>query len=215
MQVVEHFVSINGEGMCAGELAVFIRFRGCNLHCSYCDTQWANHVDTPFTEMSVEEIGALVQETGIHNVTLTGGEPLLQESIRELVNILLCQGNRVEIETNGSISLAGWQNRPVFTMDYKLPSSGMEQAMCRDNFFLLEEQDTVKFVSGSRQDLERAKEIIEQYDLCRRCHVLVSPVFGRIDPADMVEWLKDNRLNHVRLQLQLHKCIWEPNRRGV
>ena len=216
--VVEKFVSINGEGAHAGELAAFIRFRGCNLNCSYCDTRWANSNDAPAEYETAEELSAWVTETGVNNVTLTGGEPLLQIECSELIELLMEQGCRVEIETNGSISLdklAASSHRPVFTMDYKLPSSGMEEFMCKDNFRLLGCHDTVKFVSGSTKDLERASEIINEYGLSERCHVYISPVFGEIKPSDIVDFMEERRMNNVRLQLQLHKFIWEPTRRGV
>lgn len=216
--VVEKFVSINGEGAHAGELAAFIRFRGCNLSCSYCDTSWANCEDTPAEYESAEELAAWVAETKVNNVTLTGGEPLLHKNCEELIALLMKQGCRVEIETNGSVSidkLVFSAYRPVFTMDYKLPSSGMEEFMCKENFRLLCKHDTVKFVSGSMEDLERAAEIIEEYKLDDRCHVFISPVFGEIEPADIVRFMEERNMNKVRLQLQLHKFIWEPTRRGV
>ena len=218
LSVVEKFVSINGEGAHAGELAAFIRFKGCNLGCSYCDTKWANQSAAISACCNPDELAGWVERRGVKNVTLTGGEPLLQEDISELVDLLLAQGRRVEIETNGSIPLdrfAKRELRPVFTMDYKLPSSGMEIAMRRDNFKLLNKHDTVKFVAGSTADLHRALEIIEQYRLCERCHVYLSPVFGKLNPAEIVNFMLDNEMNGVRLQLQLHKFIWSPERRGV
>ena len=217
-EVVENFVSINGESTRAGELAVFVRFKGCNLHCSYCDTRWANEPDVEFQSMSADEICELVKNTGVKNVTLTGGEPLLQKEIEVLIDRLITQGNRVEIETNGSVSLekfALMKNRPVFTMDYKLPSSNMEKFMCMENFSFLNEHDTVKFVSGSTADLEKAVEIIEKYSLSEKCHVYISPVFDKIEPSEIVDFMIKKNWNGVRLQLQLHKFIWEPNRRGV
>ena len=217
-EVVESFVSINGESTRAGELAVFVRFKGCNLHCSYCDTRWANESDAAFKSMSADEICELVKNTGVKNVTLTGGEPLLQDKMEVLIESLIAQGNRVEIETNGSISLekfADLKNRPVFTMDYKLPSSNMETYMNTDNFSLLEKSDTVKFVSGSIADLERAVEIIEKYSLLEKCHVYISPVFDKIEPSEIVDFMIKRSLNGIRLQLQMHKFIWEPDRRGV
>ena len=217
-QVVEQFVSINGEGVCAGELAAFIRFKGCNLSCSYCDTRWANLKDAFCAAVSTDDLFAWAKKTGVRNITLTGGEPLLQENIGELISQLGKNGFRVEIETNGSVSienLAKSEYRPVFTMDYKLPESGMEQAMDCGNFEYLIYDDTVKFVVGSRNDLLRALEVMEQYQLRERCHVYLSPVFGKIDPADMVKFMKKNQLNGVRLQLQLHKFIWNPEKRGV
>ena len=217
-EVVESFVSINGESTCAGELAVFVRFKGCNLHCSYCDTKWANEFNVEYKSMSAEEICELVKNTGVKNVTLTGGEPLLQEGIENLIEKLISQGNRVEIETNGSVFLekfALMKNRPVFTMDYKLPSSKMERFMQRDNFSLLIPSDTVKFVAGSEEDLEAALEVIEQYDLTEKCHVYFSAVFGKLESSEIVRFMLQHKLNNVRLQLQIHKIIWEPSRRGV
>ena len=154
----------------------------------------------------------------MQNVTLTGGEPLLQPGIGELITALGALGYRVEIETNGSVSLqpfAGLSFRPCFTMDYKLPGSGMEAAMRPENFALLRNQDAVKFVVGSHADLERALEVIRQYALPAKCTVFFSPVFGSIEPAEIVEFLKQHTLNQIRLQLQLHKLIWDPQKRGV
>lgn len=218
-KVVEKFVSINGEGKRAGQLAVFVRFKGCNLSCSYCDTKWANEKNTPYTPMSAQDIYNYIKETGVKNCTLTGGEPLLQDNIKELL-VLLAGDNslRTEIETNGSIDLrpfAEIKNRPSFTMDYKQPSSNMENKMCLSNFDLLTEKDTVKFVSGCREDLEKAKEIIEKYKLTERCSVYLSPVFGCIEPSEIVAFLVENKMNDVNIQLQLHKFIWDKDARGV
>lgn len=217
-EVVEQFLSINGEGAHAGELAAFIRFKGCNLCCSYCDTKWANQPDAACTLKSDAELCAWVRGTGAKNVTLTGGEPLLQGGVESLIELLIEQGNRVEIETNGSVALESFarlKNRPVFTMDYKLPSSGMEQYMNTDNFRLLGEHDSVKFVVGSREDLERAKRIMDDYLSDAPCHIFLSPVFGAIEAADIVAFMAEHKLVQARLQLQMHKFIWDPNERGV
>lgn len=217
-KVVEKFISINGEGTKAGQLAVFIRFQGCNLNCSYCDTTWANEAKASYEWMTEKEIITYIVKEKIQNVTLTGGEPLLQKDIKVLLEGLAKEQLWVEIETNGSVDITPFftiENRPALTMDYKLPSSGMEEFMCEKNFTLLQKKDTVKFVSGSREDLEKAKEIIERYELTKRCHVYLSPVFGQIEPADIVEYMKEHNMNGVNLQLQMHKFIWEPNRKGV
>lgn len=217
-RVVEIFQSINGEGTRAGQLAVFVRFQGCNLSCSYCDTAWANQADAPVTQMTAEQIYQAVKETGIRNVTLTGGEPLLQKGIKQLL-LLLSEDETlsVEIETNGSVDLkpfAQMENRPLFTMDYKLPGSGMEARMRIENFEYLSEKDTVKFVTGTK-DLERIRQIIEEFSLVERCQVILSPVFGEIEPVELVEFLLKYKYNHVRMQLQLHKLIWDSQARGV
>lgn len=218
-KIAEMFSSINGEGTHAGQLAFFIRFTGCNLNCSYCDTKWANVPNVPFTEMTADEILSAVQKSGIKNVTVTGGEPLIQPNIISLLEMLCSDGRYVEIETNGSADVSEVlkikENRPALTMDYKLPSSGMENYMRTENLFAPEKKDTVKFVSGSRVDLERALEIIREYGLIGKCAVYISPVFGKLKPAEIVDFMLSNKLNGVNVQLQMHKFIWDPNARGV
>lgn len=217
--VVEIFESINGEGMRAGELAVFVRMKACNLHCSYCDTAWACEKEAVCRQMSEEEICRRVLESGIKNVTLTGGEPLLQEDIAVLLQRLAQEDFlRLEIETNGSIAVAPYREiEPalVFTLDYKLPGSGVEDRMCLDNFYSVTPRDTVKFVVSDDRDLTRAREMMEEYELPKRCHVIFSAVFDRISPQEIVSFMREHCLNDVRLQLQMHKLIWDPEQRGV
>ena len=216
-QLAEHFISINGEGQCAGELALFLRFAGCNLRCDWCDTAWACGKDAPHENVTlrlIEQIAADAAAQGVRNVTLTGGEPLLQKHIADSIRMLADMGLRTEIETNGAVPLEPFLHcGGVFTMDYKLPSSKMEQHMHTENFALLQAHDTVKFVCGSREDVRRAKEIAEQFR--PQCPLYLSPVFGRIDPAEIVEIMKAERMGNFRLQLQLHKFIWDPQARGV
>lgn len=217
-KVVEIFESINGEGMKAGELSVFIRFRGCNLCCGYCDTKWANEADASYIEMELEEVVEKVQDYHVKNVTVTGGEPLLQEGICELLQVLSKRGYSVEIETNGSISLkkcAGKAPDVSFTMDYKLPGSNMEQEMDTANFAVLTAKDTVKFVVSDGIDLERAFEVSKEHGLGRKCNILLSPVFGAIEPEEIVTFMKENHWTEARLQIQMHKVIWDPQKRGV
>lgn len=217
--VAEKFVSINGEAKKAGELAVFVRFTGCNLCCSYCDTKWANEKNAPFTEMSEEEIYNYIKSTGVLNVTLTGGEPLIQENMKHLLSFLTRDESiSIEIETNGSVSIEefmGISDRISFTVDYKTGASNMEDRMCMDNYRLVGKNDTVKFVCGSRQDLDKAREIIDTYNLLDRSTVYISSVFGSITPAEIVDYMVEYKLNRVRLQLQMHKYIWDPDRKGV
>lgn len=218
-KVVEIFSSINGEGPRSGQLALFIRMQGCNLDCSYCDTKWANDANANFHWTSTEEILDIVHRMNIKNITLTGGEPLLQENITELLEALADQpGIRVEIETNGSILLkpfAELENAPAFNMDYKLPGSGMEDQNRVENFEYLTAKDTVKFVVKDYLDLCTARDVIRTHQLTEKCHVYLSPVYGEIELEDIVNFMKSNQLNDVTMQLQIHKVIWDSQMRGV
>lgn len=218
-KVVEKFVSVNGEGLRSGQLAVFIRFAGCNLKCSYCDTKWANKKDVFYEEMTSQEIYDYIKGTNIINVTLTGGEPLYQEGVEELLCLLSKDKElKIEIETNGSIALdrfLGMKNRPSFTMDYKLPSSNMEDEMIINNFRYLTKDDTLKFVVGNNEDLEKVKLILYKSELIDKTNIYVSPVWKMIKMEHIVEFMKINNLNGVTLQMQLHKVIWNPRKRGV
>lgn len=218
-KVVEKFISINGEGRCAGELAAFIRFAGCNLNCSYCDTRWANEKNAPYEILSEEEIYAYIKDQNVYNVTLTGGEPLLQENIGRLIKLLSRDKKlRVEIETNGAVSLKEFIDigeNVTFTLDYKLPGSKMNHMMVMENYDLLRRNDTVKFVVSDREDLDKSREIIEKYSLTEKVAVYLSSSFGVIKPEDIVNYMMEHNINKVRLQLQMHKYIWDPNRKGV
>ena len=221
LKVNETFVSINGEGPRSGQLATFVRFAGCNLNCSYCDTSYSTDLKTAqFEDMSVEEVFGIVVSTGIKNVVLTGGEPLTQprDEMFHLIEKLISEGFQVDIETNGAVALPTGLlgvSGLCFIMDYKLPSSGMEIKMVLNNFMLLTRYDMVKFVCGSERDLEKAFEIIEQYNLDKLVKVYLSPVFGQIEPATIVEKLKEKKMNGPAVQLQIHKIIWDPEMRGV
>ncbi len=218
LKINEKFVSINGEGPHSGMLALFIRFAGCNLQCSYCDTQYAADLKrADYNLETVEEIIKYIEEQGIRNIVLTGGEPLLQQEteIVNLVRELNAKDYKVDIETNGSIDISMVKDDACIIMDYKLPGSGMEDKMLLDNILKLKPSDVVKFVCGSKNDLDRAYELINKYDLTKRLKVFLSPVFGSIEPREIVEYMKLKKLNNVTLQLQIHKIIWDPQMRGV
>lgn len=215
--IAEKFISINGEGTRSGQLAFFIRFPGCNLACPYCDTAWANQKAKAWEEVSAKDLLEEVKNSGIDLVTLTGGEPLLQPGLQDLVLGLKRNKCSVEIETNGSLSIQAWkgEGRPIFTLDYKLPASKMEAEMNLDNYNYLQPCDSVKFVCSNQEDLDKARTIIDRFHLVQKCHVFLSPVFGKADPADMVAYMKAHKMNGVRLQLQAHKFIWDPQAKGV
>jgi 7-carboxy-7-deazaguanine synthase len=216
-KVAEHFISINGEGTKAGQLALFIRLKGCNLCCKYCDTKWANEPDCKADIYTEDELEKLVIESKVRNVTITGGEPLYRDGMEILLNRLAkIHGINIEIETNGSIDLSKYRMENVsFTMDYKLSCSGMENKMYLDNFKYLGKNDTVKFVIGNKNDLICAKNVIEKYSLVDNVAIYFSPVYGDISPKEIVEFMIENNLNGVNFQLQLHKYIWDPNQKGV
>lgn len=217
-KVVEIFQSINGEGMKAGELSVFVRMQGCNLCCDYCDTSWANDLNAAYHYMSAQDIIQVIRKERVNNVTLTGGEPLLQPYIGDLLSGLTNAGFAVEIETNGSVSLrafVGLSPQISFTMDYKLAGSKMEQKMDVSNFSLLTYKDTVKFVVSDREDLIRAYKVTQKYLTEGQCNILLSPVYGKIEPEEIVDFMKEMHWTGARLQLQMHKVIWDPQKRGV
>ena len=224
-KVAEKFVSINGESRRAGELAVFIRFTGCNLSCSYCDTSWACPMDAPNTPMTTTEIVDYIKSTGIDNVTLTGGEPLLQPGIEDLIVDVISTNRRVEVETNGAVSIKSLYelanklnltNELSITLDYKCPRSGMMSFMIMENYDYLREYDTVKFVVGNRNDMDRAREVIAKTRLLdKNVAVYLSPIFGEIEPGEIVAYMIEHKMNGVTHQLQQHKIIWDPQRRGA
>lgn len=214
MKVVEIFKSIEGEGKRAGLPATFIRLYGCNLNCSYCDTRYGCEGNT-YTSLTLSEILYKVEELDCKNVTITGGEPLIHEGVYDLISALLENNYNINIETNGSKKITEIPRTPkVFiTMDYKCPSSGMEYTMEEQNLFYLRSCDVLKFVVGTDEDLEQARKIINIYEPA--CEIYFSPVFGEIEPEKIVNFVISNKLNNCKVQLQLHKIIWDPDKRGV
>lgn len=214
--VVEIFDSIDGEGKRTGELTTFIRLAGCNLRCSYCDTPYALDFEQG-NKMKLSEIINQCEEYGNINITLTGGEPLARIYIRDLVTELVQKDFQVNIETNGSIQL---YNIPrlknvFYTMDYKCPSSNVEDKMDLQNLEWLDEDDVLKFVVGNHEDLVHMKNVLEEYDI--KAQVYISPVFGKIETKEIVDFMKLNKdvFYDARVQIQLHKIIWNPDERGV
>jgi 7-carboxy-7-deazaguanine synthase len=212
-KVVEKFISIDGEGPRAGLISVFIRFAGCNLRCSYCDTNYAQEFTCTHELMSAEELRAYLDSTGFKRVTFTGGEPLLQAGLPSFMEHLVEDGYDVSIETNGSVRLDDVDERVKIILDYKTSASGEEDKMLLSQWYYLSENDALKFVVGSIADMNKAKELLEQHNPAAQ--VFFSPVFGQIDPKDIVAFIIANKLENVRVQVQLHKIIWPVDMRGV
>ena len=214
MLVNEIFSSIEGEGIRSGYPVTFIRLYGCNLHCSYCDTRYSCE-GGDFKQMSVDEILDVVADLGFHRVTVTGGEPLIHKDVNELLMALIKAGYEVNIETNGAVYVAPYTHsaKMIITLDYKSISSGENASMWLSNIPLLRKRDVLKFVVGSQEDLDDMRRIVIDYNPI--CSIYVSPIFGKIEPKEIVEYIKEHKLENCRVQLQMHKFIWPPQQRGV
>ena len=212
LTVNEIFHSIQGESTFAGEPCVFVRLTACDLRCRWCDTPYAFHEGG---KMSIDEVVARVDAYGCPMVEITGGEPLLQPDVYPLMRRLLATGKTVLIETGGHRSIADVPEGVIRVMDIKCPGSGESAKNDWENLDRLTARDQVKFVIATRADYEYAREIVQRERLAERCGtVLVSPVHGELPLRDLAEWVLDDRLP-VRIQLQLHKYIWDPQTRGV
>lgn len=212
LTINEIYHSIQGESTWAGVPCVFVRLTFCDLRCSYCDTEYA------FYEGQKKTLAEIVHAVGQFQckvVEITGGEPLLQKNVLQLMTTLADHGHTVLLETSGAHDITGVDPRVHRIMDLKTPSSGEADRNRLTNIDHLTRRDEVKFVIGSREDYEWSGEQLRRYDLANRSRaVLFSPVFGRIDPRQIVEWLLADKLP-VRFQLQMHKFIWTPTQRGV
>ena len=213
--VAEIFDSIEGEGKRTGYMAVFVRFAGCNIRCTYCDTAYALKESDAEEFLTKEELLGRIRSYPWKRITFTGGEPLLQP-LQEICDILGEEGYEINIETNGAVPLLARRSQNLFyTMDYKCTDSGMKSFMRLPNLKELTEEDVLKFVVSSKTDLEDMKEIIIKYFPRGGPKFYVSPVWGKIEPRELVEYVRKEKLAEVCVQVQLHKIIWEPDRRGV
>lgn len=209
-RVTEIFYSLQGETRTVGLPTVFVRLTGCPLRCSFCDTAYAFHGGT---KMDISDIVAKVQTYQPRYVTVTGGEPLAQKSCLSLLKSLCDLGVEVSLETSGAINIADVDPRVVCVMDLKTPGSGEESKNRYENISLLKQTDQLKFVICDRNDYDWACNKIDEFDLGEQCEVLLSPVHGELQPADIADWIIEDKLA-VRLQVQLHKYLWndEPGR---
>lgn len=210
LKVNEIFYSIQGESSMLGYPCVFIRLTYCNLRCSYCDTEYAFYEGD---EMHVNEIIEKVKSYKCNLVEITGGEPLVQENVHILMKALCNEGYTVMLETSGSLLIDKVDKHVKIIMDLKTPSSKMSEKNCYENLHFLKRGDEIKFVIGDRKDYEWSKKIIKDYSLSEK-NILFSPVYEKLDYSELAEWMLEDKMN-VRLQIQLHKLIWESEVRGV
>jgi 7-carboxy-7-deazaguanine synthase len=212
LKIHEIYESVQGESSWAGWRCVFVRLTACDLRCSYCDTEYAFYEGK---KRALPEVLAEVLAMECPLVEITGGEPLLQKNVLPLMTALCDAGRTVLIETSGAHDIAPIDARVHRIMDLKTPDSGECERNLWSNIPLLTPRDEVKFVIGSRGDYEWSREQVRTHGLDRRCgSALFSPVFGRIEPRDIVAWIIADKLP-VRFQLQMHKFIWDPKQKGV
>jgi 7-carboxy-7-deazaguanine synthase len=211
LTINEIFHSIQGESTHAGEPCVFVRLSACDLRCSWCDTPYAFHAGR---KMTIEDVVSEVRSYGCPLVEVTGGEPLLQREVYPLMTRLLDEGFRVMLETGGHLSTEQVPDGVTSIIDVKCPASGEADKNHWPNLERLRPTDEVKFVVQDRADYLWARDVLERTGLAARRTVLFSPVFGQLDPKTLAAWLLEDGVR-ARLQLQLHKLIWDPAARGV
>lgn len=211
VKINEIFTSIQGESTFAGLPCVFVRTAGCNLRCRYCDTTYAYEEGK---EIEVGEILKVVSGYRLRLVEVTGGEPLHQKNVPVLITALLDAGYKTLVETNGSYDIGVLDGRAIRIVDIKCPGSGMSRRVYWPGLRDLRASDQVKFVISGREDYLWARRVMEKGSLDRKAEVLFSPVHGELAPDELAGWILEDGLP-VRLQVQLHKYIWDDKRRGV
>ncbi len=211
LHICEIFHSIQGESTLAGLPCVFVRLSGCPLNCRWCDTKYASQESEP---MSIADIMLRVENFECPLVEVTGGEPLAQAASLDLLDALVDEGYEVMLETCGSIDIGPVNKNVRRIVDVKCPSSGESDKNLYANLEKLSRRDEVKFVIADRDDFAFALDVIENYNLMQRCPVLIAPVQDSLELATLAEWLLEVGLP-LRLQPQMHKQIWGPEKRGV
>ena len=211
LKINEIYKSIQGESTHTGRPCIFVRLTYCNLRCTYCDTEYA------FYEGKEKKIDTIMDEVKSMNCTLvevTGGEPLFQPNCIELLNRLVNEGYEVMLETGGSISISDVPKSIIKIVDFKCPTSGMMKKNLWSILDDIQSHDEIKFVIGNREDFDWACKRINEYSLAEKCTILFSPVFGEIEPKEIIDWIVDENIP-VRFQLQSHKYIWPSEKKGV
>ncbi len=208
LRINEIFFSIQGESTRVGLPTVFVRLTGCPLRCRWCDTEYAFHEGAT---RSLDDILAEVRRHPARHVCVTGGEPLAQPAVHGLMAALADTGLEVSLETSGALDTGVVDPRVRVVMDLKCPDSGEVERNRWANLGHLKPHDEVKFVIASRTDYEWMRDVLQREGLARRCTVLASPVWGEVDPAALAGWVLDDGLD-VRLQVQMHKVLWQDAR---
>jgi len=211
LMINEIYYSIQGESSYTGKPCIFIRLTYCNLRCSYCDSEYTFHDGK---ELTIEKIIEKIKKYPCELVEVTGGEPLFQKDCILLLKRLIEEKYKVLLETSGSLPIKNVPKRVINIIDFKCPSSKMMKKNLWENINYIKQNDEIKFVIENKEDYNWAKERITEYDLTEKCTVLMSPTYEKIEPKKIVEWILKDNLD-VRFQIQLHKEIWDPNKKGV
>jgi len=204
LRINEIFYSLQGEGKTVGLPTTFIRLTGCPLRCGYCDTEYAFHGGET---KSIDDILQQVAQLGAHYINVTGGEPLAQKRVHDLMSQLCDAGYHVSLETSGALDVSAVDERVIKVLDVKTPASGEESRNLPENYQYLTEQDQVKYVICNRDDFQWSKDHMVKYNLADKCEVLFSPVQGELEATELADWVLSNKLP-VRFQIQLHKYLW-------
>ena len=211
IKINEIYKSIQGESSYSGLPCIFIRLTYCNLRCSYCDTEYAFYDGN---DMSIPEIISKVNSLECNLVEVTGGEPLLQSECITLLNKLIENNYQVMLETGGSLPINLVPESVKKIIDFKCPSSNMENKNLWEILDNVSKNDEDKFVIGNQSDFKWAQNKIKKYKIENKCDILFSCVFGKLKYQTLVKWLLDSNIK-ARFQLQAHKHIWEEETRGV
>lgn len=211
LTVNEIFKSIQGESSFTGLPCIFIRLTGCNLRCTWCDTEYAFYEGKP---KSVQDIMDAIEPLGVSLVEITGGEPLLQDEVYDLMNALLEKNFQVLVETGGGVSVEKVPERVIKILDVKCPGSGEASKNLWDNLDHLNPEDEVKFVLADRTDYEWGRKVLDRTHIHHKVKVLFSPVYDKLDLKELAAWVLEDNLP-VRVQTQLHKVIWGKDVIGV
>ena len=204
LKIFEIFYSLQGESSRVGLPTIFIRLSGCPMRCHYCDTAYAFQGGSM---MTIDEIMEAIKKYHTHYVTVTGGEPLAQKEVLNLLKVLADQNFKVSLETGGGLSIKEVDPRIKIILDIKTPESGEEKKNYWENLNFIHLKDEIKFVLCSREDYDWAKKIINQYKLPEKCDILFSPVYQKLNNTDLGNWILEDQLP-VRMQIQLHKLLW-------